>query len=162
MQVASRPGYVYVLRLTSKLCCGLAVAACSAWCQTTSASLPGLFDRFSVCDPGAGTVAPGRLSFKQQTCWYANSLVAPSMFLHAGFSAAIGQWHNDIYGWGREGSDYAHRFGVFYESYRNSYKDLYITIAVLCGGLFLVALVLGNAAVDPRMFSSALPGENAD
>jgi hypothetical protein len=70
--------------------------------------------KFSICNSGENMVAPGQLTFRQQSCWYANDLAAPTLLVRAGFSSALGQWHNDIYGRGQDGPDYAHRFGVFY------------------------------------------------
>jgi hypothetical protein len=115
MQFAGRAGHLCVWQLSPRLFVGLAVLAGSAWSQTSSSLFSGLPSRFSVCDSGEKTVAPGRLSFKQQACWYANNLAAPSLFLHAGFSSAIGQWHNESYGKAQDDElSYAQRFGVFY------------------------------------------------
>ena len=97
------------------------LASGSAWSQNAVSGLPAFGHKLSVCDSGENTVLPGQLTFRQRACWYANDLVSPGLALHAGFSSALGQWHNDIYGKGQDGSDYAHRFGVFYA--RHSARD---------------------------------------
>lgn len=114
LQLAPRVGCACVRRITPHLVLGVALFASSAWSQNAISNLPAFGGKFSVCDSGENTVPVGQLTFRQQACWYANDLAAPTLLVRAGFSTALGQWHNDIYGKGQDGPDYAHRFGVFY------------------------------------------------
>ena len=121
MRVALRPGCSCIRKATCRLLFGLAVAAGGAWSQNTSASLPALPGRFSICESGANAPVPGQLTFQQQVCWYANDLISPSLFVRAGFASALGEWHNDSYGNHQDGPGYAHRFGVYFA--RRSARD---------------------------------------
>ena len=113
-QRACAAGRVSLRQVPTQLLLGVALLATPALAQLSSSAFAGVPTKVTYCNSGESTASPAQLTFAQRACWYATDLTSTGILFRAGLSSAIGQWRDDNYGKGQDGTDYAHRFGVFY------------------------------------------------